>query len=369
MTADWRAPVREEVYPKSQDGALDDFDYNETLRFIEGLTAVDASLEADLLDAEVDAVLGRRPSLRGMKAPTERGLRLKPDDREDDESADFGWYRYLIDHAPPIDETRTAAAARQVEAGLLARERLDGERPWINRRPGEFGAPTFSLNGTLRDLVEEGEDAWDFLVLSNLRLVFHWSKGVARSIDPDWAQDAFQVGVIGLMRGLRGWDYSLGYKLSTFVSWHIRQAIQRWRANDVVMIRLPVHVWEKLNTAPETLSPELIGQVKRSQDLASLEAMLERGDDESWDGGFGAVEHAIDVERGLSKLFGLVSEQQEDILCRRYGLGPENSEPMTLDEIGRVYGVTRERIRQIEGKALQKLRVSRELRSMRAITQ
>gem|GEM_PF-4118884 len=96
--------------------------------------------------------------------------------------------------------------------------------------------------------------------------------------------------------------------------------------------------------------------VKRSQDLASFEAMLDRNEDAAWDGGLEAVEEDLDKDLLLGGLFSWVTEQQEDILRRRYGIGEDDPEPMTLEEIGVVYGVTRERIRQIEKKALDMIR-------------
>jgi len=334
---------------------------DDALRFMESLTSADESLAADLLDAEVDALLGRasRPKIHAK----DRSTRLDFREPDEDNDVDFGWYNYLLDHSPALDEARTVEAARQVEAGLLASDLIESLR-----QPSPvslaYGQIKLTALGTLRDLIEEGEEAWKYLVLSNLRLVFHWSKGVARSIDPDWAQDAFQVGVIGLMRGLQGWDYKMGYKLSTFVSWHIRQAIQRWRANDIVLIRLPVHVWEQLNNAPQTLSPELAARVRRSQDLASIEAMIERNEDEGWDGGLEALERSIDVDRALQSFLSLLSEREESVLSMRYGVGADDPQPMTLDEIGAAYSLTRERIRQIEGKALTKLRLSKERRRL-----
>jgi len=318
---------------------------DETLRFLEQLALEDPSLAEATLDAEVDSVLGRTPAKPRPKTAREP-IRID-DDEEPERGPDFSWYGALVANAPQLDEQETADVAQAVEVGLFAQQRLS-ELDWSTAKRRDVA--------DLNTLIAEGNAAWETLILANIRLVFHWSKGVARSVDSDWAQDAFQVGVIGLMRGLQGWDYSMGYRLSTFVTWHIRQHIQRWRANEVTIIRLPVHVWEQLNRDEEGVSDEVMALVKRSQDLASFEAMLDRNEDAAWDGGLEAVEEDLDKDLLLGGLFSWVTEQQEDILRRRYGIGEDDPEPMTLEEIGVVYGVTRERIRQIEKKALDMIR-------------
>jgi DNA-directed RNA polymerase specialized sigma subunit len=99
----------------------------------------------------------------------------------------------------------TIAAARAVEVGLFAEGRLETvDRAQVTRMHVR----------DLRTLVDNGRQAFQRLIVSNLRLVFHWSKGVASSLGEDWAQDAFQVGCIGLIRGLQGWDYTQGYALT-----------------------------------------------------------------------------------------------------------------------------------------------------------
>lgn len=320
---------------------------NEALRFLEQLALDSPSLADATLDAEVDALLGRAPTTTPTKATTNEPIKLDEDDERADDDDDFSWYGALLAGIPPLDDYKTADAARAVEVGLFASERLEQlDRSTVTRRE----------LSELYTLVEEGQTAWNWLILTNIRLVFHWSKGVARSIDPDWAQDAFQVGVLGLMRGLQGWDYSMGYRLSTFVSWHIRQHIQRWRANEVTLIRLPVHIWERLNREPDALPDDVVALIDRAQNLASFEAMRDRDEDEAWDGGLGDTEERADRDRLVATLFDGLTEQQADILRRRHGLGEDSPEPMTLEEIGVVYDVTRERIRQIEKKTMDKLR-------------
>lgn len=315
-------------------------------RFLDSLTLTDPALADATLTTEVDSLLGREPK-HAPQAMARTNAAL-PDGGDDDDDADFGWYSQLLEQAQTRNDVDVNDAARRVEVGLLAAERLET----IDRTTASRGHLA-----DLHSLVEDGQEAWRWLVLSNLRLVFHWSKGVARSVDPDWAQDAFQVGCMGLIRGLQGWDYTLGYKLSTFVSWHIRQAIQRWRANDVMIIRVPVHVWDALGSDAPDLTEKLRQAAARAQDLASLEAMyLDRGEDAAWDGGLEDLEERIDRERMIHHLLDGLDERSTDIITRRYGLGFALGEPMTLDEIGIVWDVSRERIRQLEKKILEALR-------------
>lgn len=319
--------------------------HSDALRFLEQLLTSNPELGAAALESEVDTLLGKTPRRVTSKVDRRWAEKVEADP---DDAPDFGWYQQLLALAPAVDDDYISEAARRVEVGLFAGERLAGiDRAVTSRRE----------MAELRTLVKEGREAWSFMVLSNLRLVFHWSKGVARSVDSDWAQDAFQVGCIGLMRGLQGWDYRMGYKLSTFVSWHVRQAIQRWRANDVMIIRVPVHVWEALSSEDSDLTGELRESAERAQDLASLEAMFhDRGEDPAWDGGFHELEERIEREYILGSLLEGLDERSLDIIQRRFGLHEDLDSPMTLDEIGDVWGVTRERIRQLEKKILSSLR-------------
>lgn len=313
----------------------------DALAFLERFLQDNPALAQDTWAREVDNLLGR-PAAREVSP---RGRRASAAAYEtDDDSPGFGWYQELLSRVPVLDEGRVELAAARVEAGLLAEERL-AER-------GDEISSADRLD--LYEMVRIGREEWNWLVLANIRLVFHWSKGVARSIDSDWAQDAFQVGCLGLIRGLQGWDYRLGYKLSTFVSWHIRQAIQRWRANDVLIIRLPVHVWEALGSQDSDLSSAVRAAVERATNLESLEAkLLDRGEDIAWSGGIDAIDEIIDRSRLAERLLGGLDDRSRGILESRFGFFDE---PMTLDQIGAVWGVTRERIRQLEHKALTSLR-------------
>jgi RNA polymerase primary sigma factor len=321
-------------------------------------------LTSAILTREVDSLLGRAPARATRPSRAE--------DFEDDRrppSTTFEWYQPIVAALPPVlDSEQTVAAAMAIEAGLFAQERLSHVDP---------AAVTRTHLRQLHILVEEGEAAFRLLTLSNLRLVFHWAKGVAQSLGEDWVQDAFQVGCMGLMRGLQGWDYTMGYALSTYVSWHIRQAIQRWRANEVTLIRIPVHVWEKLASDADDLSTEIRNAAVRAQDVASLDELAEEYLDDPvrddvhdsliWDGGLAAAASQVDRFRLVDALLGTLTEREAAVIRLRCGLDSTDSEPMTLDAIGQVFDVTRERIRQIERKALTKMREHADARGLRYV--
>ncbi len=209
----------------------------------------------------------------------------------------------------------------------------------------------------LHTLMDIGREAFRMLIVSNLRLVFYWSKSVtAEGFGQHWAQDAFQAGCLGLIRGIQGWDYKMGYTLSTYVSWHIRQNIHRWRCNEIALIRLPVHVWERLHVNSDGLSTAIKGAALRALDIVPIEDIAEDDPALVFDGGIDEIVKHAEIDRIVSHLLAHLTEREAQVLKLRYGLGHVSDEPMTLDAIGRILGVTRERVRQIEDKAVKKLR-------------
>lgn len=314
----------------------------EILDLLERVERENPEFAAERLMKETDEFLGRthaqtpdQTASKSAKGKKHRAKRLT-----------FLWFAQMVGGAPLLDSERTVRAAKAVEVGLLAEERLQSlDRNMVSRQELR----------ELYTLIEHGRAEFRLLVVSNLRLVFHWSKGVASTLGLDWAQDAFQAGCLGLIRGLWGWDYARGYALSTFVSWHIRQSIQRWRANEVLLIRLPAHVWERLDSAERKLTPEIITAADRAQNIYPLEEIsLERAD-LTWDGGLDLVDDSVDQLRIIDGLFATLTEREAFILSLRFGLS-SGGEPQTLDRIGEELGVTRERIRQIENKSLKSLR-------------
>lgn len=292
-----------------------------------------------VLSVEVDSLLGRpsRPSLKSSLA--ER----KP--QQEDDSKPHAWYFELLRTVPEVPtQFRVARAARAVEAGVLAEERLEAD---VWRTVEEF-----------EDLVavaEHGKAEYRFLVESNLRLVFHWARRQQYLIGEDAVQDAFQAGCLGLMRGIQGWDHELGFTLSTYVSSHIRQAIQRWRHDNATTIRLPVHVWEKLESDANELSLHVRQAAEAAQHVEPLQSVDVYSAEFAWDGGLDEVVDLLDREDLVGAMLDSLSDREALVLRLRHGID-DRSGGHTLEEIGNVVGVTRERIRQIESKAEKKLR-------------
>ncbi|MFF4901601.1 RNA polymerase sigma factor [Streptomyces sp. NPDC001068] len=284
----------------------------------------------------------------------------------------FRQYLREIGRIPLLTAAEEVELARRVEAGLFAEERL-GSAPDLDSQ----------LALDLDRLVVMGRMAKRRLIEANLRLVVSVAKRyVGRGLT---MLDLVQEGNLGLIRAVEKFDYARGYKFSTYATWWIRQAMSRALADQARTIRVPVHVVELINrvvrvqrrmlqergyepTAEEVaahldLAPERVGEVLRlAQEPVSLHAPVGEEDDVALgdlieDGDAASpVESAafLLLREHLEAVLSTLGERERKVVQLRYGLA--DGRPRTLEEIGRIFGVTRERIRQIESKTLNKLR-------------
>jgi RNA polymerase primary sigma factor len=284
----------------------------------------------------------------------------------------FRQYLREIGRIPLLTAAEEVELARRVEAGLFAEEKL--------RLAPDLDS---QLALDLDRLVVMGRMAKRRLIEANLRLVVSVAKRyVGRGLT---MLDLVQEGNLGLIRAVEKFDYARGYKFSTYATWWIRQAMSRALADQARTIRVPVHVVELINrvvraqrrmlqergyepTSEEVaahleLPPERVSEVLRlAQEPVSLHAPVGEEDDVALgdlieDGDAASpVESAafLLLREHLEAVLSTLGERERKVVQLRYGLA--DGRPRTLEEIGRIFGVTRERIRQIESKTLNKLR-------------
>jgi RNA polymerase primary sigma factor len=304
------------------------------------------------------------------------------------------FYTYLIDHSielvegeqhkalpheepPPTDEDKAAP-----KLDLTVEPSLDSLRLYL-REIGKVPLLTADQEVSLAKRIERGDlGAKQHMIEANLRLVVSIAKAyLGRGLS---FLDLIQEGSLGLIRAVEKFDYRKGYKFSTYATWWIRQAVTRAIADKARTIRIPVHMVEKLNKVvhierqlvqrlgrepfPEEIAEELelaTDEVREILRMSQLPISLEKpiGEDEDSSlGDFVPDEQAEspfdtaslslrreDVELALSAL----PERERKVIELRFGL--DGSQPCTLEEVGREFGVTRERIRQIENNTLKKL--------------
>ncbi|MFE9438254.1 RNA polymerase sigma factor [Streptomyces sp. NPDC006602] len=284
----------------------------------------------------------------------------------------FRQYLREIGRIPLLTAAEEVELARRVEAGLFAEEKLSNTPDLVSQ-----------LALDLDKLVVMGRMAKRRLIEANLRLVVSVAKRyVGRGLT---MLDLVQEGNLGLIRAVEKFDYARGYKFSTYATWWIRQAMSRALADQARTIRVPVHVVELINRVvrvqrrmlqergyeptPEEvaahldLAPERVSEVLRlAQEPVSLHAPVGEEDDVALgdlieDGDAASpVESAafLLLREHLEAVLSTLGERERKVVQLRYGLA--DGRPRTLEEIGRIFGVTRERIRQIESKTLNKLR-------------
>ena len=381
--------VVEEVVPEIED--TEDVDFEPTGEDLE-----DPELEADTDDEETadaeedsedeDAKVSEGAALRER---TNAGIHVKggfvvSDSDETDEpiqqvtvagaTADpVKDYLKQIGKVSLLNAEQEVDLARRIEAGLYAEYKLKNQADEMTSRERR----------ELHFLAQDGQQAKNHLLEANLRLVVSLAKRyTGRGMQ---FLDLIQEGNLGLIRAVEKFDYTKGYKFSTYATWWIRQAITRAMADQARTIRIPVHMVEVINKlarvqrqmlqdlgrepTPEELAKELdmtaekvVEVQKYGREPISLHTPLgEDGDSE-----FGdliedseaivpadAVSFTL-LQEQLHHVLDTLSEREAGVVSMRFGLG--DGQPKTLDEIGKVYGVTRERIRQIESKTMSKLR-------------
>jgi RNA polymerase primary sigma factor len=281
-------------------------------------------------------------------------------------------YLKQIGKVPLLNAEQEVELAKRIEAGLFAEDKLNVP-----------ASPNPKLRRELEVIAADGRRAKNHLLEANLRLVVSLAKRyTGRGM---LFLDLIQEGNLGLIRAVEKFDYTKGYKFSTYATWWIRQAITRAMADQARTIRIPVHMVEVINKlarvqrqmlqdlgrepTPDELakeldmSPEKVIEVQKyGREPISLHTPLgEDGDSE-----FGdliedseaivpadAVSFTL-LQEQLHSVLDTLSEREAGVVSMRFGL--TDGQPKTLDEIGKVYGVTRERIRQIESKTMSKLR-------------
>jgi RNA polymerase primary sigma factor len=281
-------------------------------------------------------------------------------------------YLKEIGRVPLLSAEQEIELAKRIEAGLFAQERLDTERDL----PAD-------LRADLEWIADDGVRAKQRMLEANLRLVVSIAKRyTGRGM---LFLDLIQEGNLGLIRTIEKFDYRLGFKFSTYATWWIKQAITRAMADQARTIRIPVHMVELINKVaraqrrlqsdlgreptPEEIAAEtdlpadkVVEVQAYGREPISLHTPLgEAGDSEFGDliedteavSPADAVSFTL-LQRQLRDLLDGLTEREAGVISMRYGL--TDGKPMTLDEIGKVYGVTRERIRQIEAKTMSKLR-------------
>ncbi|MGC5345368.1 RNA polymerase sigma factor [Streptomyces sp. DT24] len=343
-----------------------------------GKKDADELLDGDEATEEVQAGKGEEEEGEGEN----KGFVLSDDDEDDAPAQQVAVagatadpvkdYLKQIGKVPLLNAEQEVELAKRIEAGLFAEDKLAN---------ADKLAP--KLKRELEIIAEDGRRAKNHLLEANLRLVVSLAKRyTGRGM---LFLDLIQEGNLGLIRAVEKFDYTKGYKFSTYATWWIRQAITRAMADQARTIRIPVHMVEVINKlarvqrqmlqdlgrepTPEELAKELdmtpekvIEVQKYGREPISLHTPLgEDGDSEFGD----LIEDSEAVvpadavsftllQEQLHSVLDTLSEREAGVVSMRFGL--TDGQPKTLDEIGKVYGVTRERIRQIESKTMSKLR-------------
>ena len=355
---------------------------------IEGGPAAEdlADVEIEVEEITVDAEEAETPSGPGAEdfvwdEEESEALRQARKDAELTASADsVRAYLKQIGKVALLNAEEEVELAKRIEAGLYAAERVRRTEDTTDKGDVKLSP---QLRRDLRWIVRDGERAKNHLLEANLRLVVSLAK---RYTGRGMAfLDLIQEGNLGLIRAVEKFDYTKGYKFSTYATWWIRQAITRAMADQARTIRIPVHMVEVINKlgriqrellqdlgrepTPEELAkemditPEKVLEIQQyAREPISLDQTIgDEGDSQLGDFiedseaviAVDAVSFTL-LQDQLQSVLATLSEREAGVVRLRFGL--TDGQPRTLDEIGQVYGVTRERIRQIESKTMSKLR-------------
>jgi RNA polymerase primary sigma factor len=369
-----------------------------TTEFIEGITEllsnqgirVDPEEPEELASADDDVLAGAshvmtpRPPAAPNRLDRPTARRLAARERTNDHGKGGGggtsdpvrMYLKEIGRVPLLTGPEEVALAKRIEAGLGARARLD-------ELAGRSGHDVAAERARLDRVEADGEEAKRALIQANLRLVVSIAKRyVGRGM---LFLDLIQEGNLGLMRAVEKFDHTKGFKFSTYATWWIRQAITRAIADQARTIRIPVHMVETINkvmrvqrqmlqelerepTVDELaervdLTPARVREIQRiSLDPLSLDSPVGEEDDSNLSDFIEDLQAEAPAEAAARKLLNEavlsaldeLSERERQVVRLRFGLA--DGQARTLEEVGREFGVTRERIRQIESKTLAKLR-------------
>jgi RNA polymerase primary sigma factor len=383
------------------------------LSFLRELEAEVDAAEAMAIEAELDETEARRVDAAGLAQVQEETAVAQAEEEGDDDDGDLGdpaarrrarlrttspkdalrmgnqigmggsadpvrMYLKEIGRVPLLVAQEEVDLAKRIEAGIEASERLAD----LNAS-GEIAALDPLERRRLKRTVDDGEDAKAALTQANLRLVVSIAKRyVGRGM---LILDLIQEGNLGLMRAVEKFDYTKGFKFSTYATWWIRQAITRAIADQARTIRIPVHMVESINKVHRVqrhmiqelerdptieeladkvdMTPARVREIMRiSQDPLSLDSPVGEEDDSNL-ADFIEDQHAeAPAEMAARRMLGdavvealdQLNDREKAVVRLRFGL--DDGQARTLEEVGREFGVTRERIRQIESKTLAKLR-------------
>jgi RNA polymerase primary sigma factor len=339
-------------------------------------TDVDADTDVDVPDnvdraARVAARAAARPG-RAIRVPVDSG---------GGSSDSVRLYLKEIGRVPLLTGPEEVSLAKRIEAGTLAAERLLAAEDI--EHPDHVGQLDPIERRQLVRTVKDGDNARQALTQANLRLVVSIAKRyVGRGM---LILDLIQEGNLGLMRAVEKFDYTKGFKFSTYATWWIRQAITRAIADQARTIRIPVHMVESINKVHRVqrqmmqdlereptieeladevdMTPQRVREILRiSQDPLSLNSPVGEEEDSNLGDFIEDLQADAPAEMAARRMLneavlaalGELNEREQQVVRLRFGL--EDGQSRTLEEVGKQFGVTRERIRQIESKTLAKLR-------------